>query len=61
MSWSAGDHMVALFDSVVDAVECACHIQTALQAANADLPEDAKIRMRMGINFGLELRYDFGN
>lgn len=52
MRWSAGDHMVVLFDSVVDAVECACQIQIALEAANVDLPEDEEIRMRMGISFG---------
>ena len=36
--WSAGDRLLALFDSVVDAVECACRIQNALAAKNQELP-----------------------
>lgn len=50
--WSAGDRLLALFDSVVDAVECACRIQSALAAKSRDLPDNESVHMRIGISFG---------
>jgi hypothetical protein len=37
---------------VVDAVQCAVAVQKELQARNSDLPEDRKMRFRIGINLG---------
>src|SRR5262249_7433898 len=40
------------FASVVDAVQCAVVIQTALKAENAHLPPDRRMEFRIGINLG---------
>ena len=47
-----GDGMLAEFGSVVDAVECAVSIQRGLAERNADVPEDQRIQVRIGINLG---------
>lgn len=47
-----GDGMLIEFASVVSAVECACAVQRAMRARNADVPEDRRIEFRMGINLG---------
>ncbi len=47
-----GDGMLAEFASVVDAVRCAVDIQEAMREHSADLPEDQRIRLRIGINLG---------
>src|SRR5215213_11920845 len=47
-----GDGILAEFPSVVGAVECACALQRAMRARNADVPEDRRIEFRMGINLG---------
>jgi TolB-like protein len=47
-----GDGVLVEFASAVDAVECAVQLQEAMQAANADLPEDRRIVLRIGINVG---------
>jgi TolB-like protein/Tfp pilus assembly protein PilF len=47
-----GDGVLIEFASAVDAVECAVQLQQAMEAANANLPEDRRIRLRMGINLG---------
>jgi TolB-like protein/class 3 adenylate cyclase len=49
---SAGDSVVAEFPSPVDAVRCAVDIQRELEARNADLPEDRRMRFRIGVNLG---------
>ena len=49
---SAGDSTVAEFSSPVEAVRCALDIQQELEARNADLPEDRRMRLRMGVNLG---------
>ncbi|MFQ5973554.1 MAG: adenylate/guanylate cyclase domain-containing protein [Alphaproteobacteria bacterium] len=49
---SAGDSMVAEFPSPVEAVRCAVDIQRELEAHNVDLPEDRRMRLRVGINLG---------
>jgi hypothetical protein len=49
---SAGDSVLAEFASVVNAVECAVEIQTALQTENASLPSERRMEFRMGVNLG---------
>jgi adenylate cyclase len=40
------------FASAVDAVQCAVELQSAMAAANADVPQDSWILLRVGINLG---------
>jgi adenylate cyclase len=47
-----GDNLLAEFGSVVDAVQCAVEIQEALKAKNAELPENRRLKFRIGINLG---------
>src|SRR5215468_3280836 len=47
-----GDGLLAEFASVVDAVECAVSLQRGLAERNASVPEDQRIRVRIGINLG---------
>lgn len=47
-----GDGLLAEFLSVVDAVECAVVLQTALAGRNLGLGEGQRIDLRMGINLG---------
>jgi len=49
---SAGDSVVAEFPSPVEAVRCAVDIQRELEARNVDLPEDRRMRLRIGVNLG---------
>lgn len=49
---AAGDGLLAEFQSVVSAVQCAINIQRSLCARDRDLPEDQKLCWRIGINFG---------
>ncbi|MCZ6522711.1 MAG: adenylate/guanylate cyclase domain-containing protein [Alphaproteobacteria bacterium] len=49
---SAGDSVVAEFQSAVEAVRCAVLIQDELQKRNADLAADRHMRFRIGINVG---------
>lgn len=49
---SAGDSVIAEFASPVEAVRCALGIQTELEARNADLAEDRRMRFRIGVNLG---------
>ncbi len=47
-----GDGFLAEFSSVVEAVECAVALQSEMAARNSDVPDDARIEFRMGINLG---------
>ena len=47
-----GDGLLAEFASVVDAVECAVDIQRGMAKRNADLLEDQRIDVRIGVNLG---------
>ena len=47
-----GDNALAEFASVVDAVACAVEIQAALAACNADVPDNRRFHLRIGINLG---------
>jgi adenylate cyclase len=49
---SAGDSVLAEFASVVNAVECAIAIQTALKAENESLPSERRMEFRIGVNLG---------
>ena len=49
---SAGDSVLAEFASVVEAVNCAVSIQTALRAENAELPLERRMQFRIGVNLG---------
>jgi adenylate cyclase len=49
---TAGDSVLATFDSVVQAVRCSVEIQKALAARDADLAEEQRMRFRIGINLG---------
>ena len=47
-----GDNILAEFGSVVNAVECAVDIQTALYKKNADDPSEQRMEYRIGVNLG---------
>jgi adenylate cyclase len=47
-----GDGILVEFQSVVDAVRCAAELQRAIIDREASIPEDHRIRFRVGINLG---------
>jgi adenylate cyclase len=47
-----GDGALCEFGSVVDAVACAIAIQSGMAEREASIPEDQRIRFRIGINLG---------
>src|SRR5262249_19595034 len=47
-----GDGVLVEFGSAVEAVECAVQLQMGMEAANAAIPEERRIRLRIGINLG---------
>ncbi|TIT01977.1 MAG: adenylate/guanylate cyclase domain-containing protein [Mesorhizobium sp.] len=47
-----GDGVLVEFASAVNAVQCAVELQSAMAAANADVPQDSRIVLRVGINLG---------
>src|ERR1700751_3541258 len=49
---NTGDGLLAEFASVVDAVRCAAEVQRAMIDGKAGMPEDRRIRFRIGINLG---------
>jgi adenylate cyclase len=49
---TTGDGMLVEFPSVVDAVRCAAEMQRAMIDREAGMPEDRRIRFRIGINLG---------
>jgi adenylate cyclase len=49
---TAGDSVLAAFDSVFAAVECAVQVQKELADVNVTLPDDRRMRFRIGINVG---------
>ena len=50
---TAGDSVVAEFASAVEAVRAAISIQEELSVRNAELPEDRRMRLRIGIYLGV--------
>jgi len=49
---SAGDSVLAEFASVVNAVQCAVEIQSALKSENAEIPPERRMEFRIGVNLG---------
>src|SRR6516225_1542634 len=49
---TTGDGLLVEFPSVVDAVRCAAELQRTMIDREAGMPEDRRIRFRMGINLG---------
>lgn len=49
---TAGDSVLAVFDSVVQAVECASEVQSELREGAQETPEDRRMAFRIGINLG---------
>ncbi len=47
-----GDGLLLEFPSVLDAVQCAIEIQDGLSKRNADVPDDKRITVRIGVNLG---------
>lgn len=47
-----GDGMLVEFGSPVEAVRCAVEVQIGIAAREATIPEDRRIRFRIGINLG---------
>jgi class 3 adenylate cyclase/dienelactone hydrolase len=49
---NTGDGFLAEFQSVVDAVRCAVEIQRGMAEREPEVPEERRIRFRIGINLG---------
>jgi TolB-like protein/class 3 adenylate cyclase/Flp pilus assembly protein TadD len=49
---NTGDGFLAEFPSVVDAVRCAVEIQRGMANREPDVPEERRIRLRVGVNVG---------
>ncbi len=47
-----GDGLLLEFPSVLDAVQCSIEIQDGLSERNADVPDDMRITVRIGVNLG---------
>jgi class 3 adenylate cyclase len=49
---TTGDGLLAEFPSVVDAVRCAAEVQREMLDREPDLPDEKRIKFRIGINLG---------
>jgi adenylate cyclase len=49
---STGDNLLVEFASVVDTVQCVVAVQNELQTRNGELPENRRMRFRIGVNLG---------
>src|SRR6516165_1212109 len=49
---TTGDGLLVEFASVVDAVRCAAEVQRGMLDREPDLPDERRIRFRIGINLG---------
>ncbi len=49
---SAGDSIIAEFSSPVEAVRCATEIQLEIDRLGADVPDERRMRFRIGVNLG---------
>src|SRR6267154_1707866 len=49
---NTGDGMLVEFASVVDAVRCAAEVQRGMLDREPDIPDERRIRFRIGINLG---------
>ena len=57
----AGDSVLAIFDSVVEAIAAALAIQAALDRLNAERPAERRMLFRIGINLGDVLQQTDGS
>jgi adenylate cyclase len=57
---TAGDSVLSVFDSIVEAVACAHEVQSELGARSEDLPADSRMLFRIGINLGDVVEQDDG-
>ena len=57
---TAGDSILAVFDSVVEAVESAIEVQKELEARNQALSTDRRMQFRIGVNLGDVIEQDDG-
>src|SRR5436190_480531 len=48
----AGDSVLALFDSAAGAVQAALAVQKALEGRSAGMPDERRMRMRIGVHLG---------
>jgi TolB-like protein/class 3 adenylate cyclase len=49
---SAGDGFLAQFSSVINALRCAVEVQRGMVDREREMPEDRRIRFRIGVNIG---------
>src|SRR5437016_10409640 len=49
---NTGDGLLADFPSVVDAVRCAVEVQREMAGREPEVPEERRIRFRIGVNLG---------
>jgi adenylate cyclase len=49
---NTGDGFLADFASVVDAVRCAVELQWGMAEREPEVPEERRIRFRIGVNLG---------
>jgi adenylate cyclase len=49
---NTGDGLLAEFASVVDAVRCAAEVQRGMIDREPDMPDERRIRLRIGVNLG---------
>ena len=57
---TAGDSILAVFDSVVEGVQAAIEIQRKIAAENTQYPDDKRMAFRIGINIGDIIEQDDG-
>ena len=57
---TAGDSVLATFDSVVQSVTCALAVQSELAEANGTRPENRRMLFRIGVNLGDIIAQDDG-
>jgi class 3 adenylate cyclase len=49
---TAGDSVLAEFASAVDALQCGLEIQDRLAVLNEEVPDDRRVRLRIGLHVG---------
>ena len=57
---TAGDSVLAVFDSVVEAVQCGLDVQGELATRDNGEPDDRRMRFRIGVNLGDVIVQDDG-
>jgi adenylate cyclase len=57
---TAGDSVLSVFESVIEAVRAALAVQETLTARNEDVPEDRRMQFRIGVHFGDIVEQDDG-